>query len=213
MANNGSVPVAVAAKIYGKDPSWVRAGLISGYLPIGTATRDGKKITEVNQMDSKSGRINYYISPRLLYEHTGVKWKGERLDKEPDAMISDEFITKERFLELKYFCRQYRNWEKLLKLLQAGAPINIDPASIRVPGKIGDPTARTASAIVYYKERINLIKDVVKEVGADLEKIIFEAVTTGRSYKDLSMKYGDISEEAFMKAYKTFFTILNKHRG
>jgi hypothetical protein len=34
----GSVPVAVAARIYGKDATWVRAGLITGYLQIGTAT-------------------------------------------------------------------------------------------------------------------------------------------------------------------------------
>ena len=38
--NNGSVPVAVAAKVYKKDPCWVRAGLIAGWLPIGFATRD-----------------------------------------------------------------------------------------------------------------------------------------------------------------------------
>ena len=42
--NNGSVPVAVAAKVYKKDPCWVRAGLIAGWLPIGFATRDGKLI-------------------------------------------------------------------------------------------------------------------------------------------------------------------------
>ena len=32
----GSVPVMVAARIYGKDASWVRAGIISGWLPIGS---------------------------------------------------------------------------------------------------------------------------------------------------------------------------------
>lgn len=26
----GSVPVAVAARVYGKDVSWVRAGIVSG---------------------------------------------------------------------------------------------------------------------------------------------------------------------------------------
>lgn len=75
---NGSVPVAVAARIYGKDASWIRAGIISGYLPIGTATRKGKQITNVNEIDSRYGRINFYISPKLLYEQTGYKWKGER---------------------------------------------------------------------------------------------------------------------------------------
>lgn len=25
----------IAAKVYGKDPEWIRAGIISGWLPIG----------------------------------------------------------------------------------------------------------------------------------------------------------------------------------
>ncbi len=69
-----SVPVAIAAKVYGKDPSWIRAGIISGWLPIGIATRDGEQITDIKQMDSKFGRINYYISPKKLEEETGFKW-------------------------------------------------------------------------------------------------------------------------------------------
>ena len=75
---NGSVPVSLVAKIYGKDPAWVRAGIISGWLPIGMATRKGKKITSINEMDSRYGRISYYVSPKLLYENTGYLWKGEK---------------------------------------------------------------------------------------------------------------------------------------
>ena len=73
----GSVPVRVAAMVYGKDTSWVRAGIIAGWLPIGEATRNGVKITDIKQMDSKYGRINYYISPKLLYEQTGFVWEGK----------------------------------------------------------------------------------------------------------------------------------------
>lgn len=72
----GSVPISVAAKVYGKDSNWVRAGIIAGWLPIGTATRNGQTITSISQQSSKYGRINYYISPKLLYEHTGFIWKG-----------------------------------------------------------------------------------------------------------------------------------------
>ena len=75
----GSVPVSVAAKVYGKDASWIRAGIIAGWLPIGKATRNGKQITTIDEMDSRFGRINYYISPKLLFEQTGFMWrKGER---------------------------------------------------------------------------------------------------------------------------------------
>lgn len=77
---NGSVPVKVVAKIYGKDASWVRAGLILGWLKIGNATRKGKPVTTIEEIDSRYGRINYYISPKRLYEETGYLWEGENND-------------------------------------------------------------------------------------------------------------------------------------
>ena len=70
------VPVAIAAKVYGKDPCWVRAGIIEGWLPIGVATRKVKQITNLQDMDSHKGRINYYISPKMLQEETGYEWNG-----------------------------------------------------------------------------------------------------------------------------------------
>ena len=75
---SGSVTVAIAAKVYGKDASWIRAGIVSGWLPIGKATRGGKLVTSLEEMNSKHGRINFYISPKLLWEETGYVWKGER---------------------------------------------------------------------------------------------------------------------------------------
>lgn len=77
-SKTGSVPVRVAAKVYGKDPAWVRTGIVAGWLPIGIATRNGKPITDVAQMDGRLGRINYYISPQKLYEETGFEWKEEK---------------------------------------------------------------------------------------------------------------------------------------
>lgn len=76
--HEGSVPVAVAARVYRHDATWIRAGLISGWLGIGYATRKGELVTDVRQISSKKGRINYYISPAQLYDETGYIWKGER---------------------------------------------------------------------------------------------------------------------------------------
>lgn len=74
----GSVPVTVAAKVYGKDASWIRAGIVCGWLPIGIATRDDEPVTKLDEINSKYGRINYYISPKKLYEETGYIWRGEK---------------------------------------------------------------------------------------------------------------------------------------
>lgn len=72
------VPVAVAARVYGKDACWVRAGIINGWLPIGRATRNGREIHSLNECNSKYGRISYYISPKLFFKDTGYYWKGEK---------------------------------------------------------------------------------------------------------------------------------------
>lgn len=74
----GSVPVRVVAKVYGRDATWVRAGLIEGWLGIGYATRKGKIVNSIKEQNSKYGRINYYISPSKLYEETGYIWRGEQ---------------------------------------------------------------------------------------------------------------------------------------
>lgn len=68
---NGSVPISIAAKVLGKDPAWVRAGIIYGWLPIGYATR-GKEV--VRTIETHQKRTNYYISPKLFYELTGYIW-------------------------------------------------------------------------------------------------------------------------------------------
>ena len=75
---NGSVPIAIVAKVYGKDEAWVRAGIVAGWLNIGKATRNGKLVTDVNEINSRLGRIRYYVSPKLLYEETGYIWRGEK---------------------------------------------------------------------------------------------------------------------------------------
>ena len=74
----GSVPVSVAAKVYGKDTAWIRAGIIKGWLKIGVATRNGEIVGDISEIDSKKGRINYYISPKALYEETGYIWEGKK---------------------------------------------------------------------------------------------------------------------------------------
>ena len=62
----GGVPVRIVAEVYGKDACWVRAGLITGYLPIGRATRNGRVITSIEQMNSKFGRIIIFLRRNFM---------------------------------------------------------------------------------------------------------------------------------------------------
>lgn len=66
------ITVAQVAKIFGKDPCWVRAGIIAGWLPIGIATRNGRQVTRIEDMDSRKGRISYYIFEAKLKEFLDI---------------------------------------------------------------------------------------------------------------------------------------------
>lgn len=74
---SGNVPVKVVAKAIGKDQEWVKAGIISGWLPIGYATKKGRLVTSIEEITSKE-KTNFYISPKKLWEVTGFVWRGER---------------------------------------------------------------------------------------------------------------------------------------
>ena len=60
--SGANIPITQAASIMGKDPMFIRIGLQRGLLPFGVAY---KKSDRYQQYD-------YYISPKLFYEFTGV---------------------------------------------------------------------------------------------------------------------------------------------
>ena len=63
----------VARIITGIPTPSVRAGIIYGWFPIGTAYRGNKVIHD----REGSGRIEFVISPRKLWEETGYVWRGK----------------------------------------------------------------------------------------------------------------------------------------
>ena len=66
-----NVPVKEVAKLMGKDQQFIRQGIINGKLPIGTAFK--KKILDSKWNEEKeSSQYDFYISPKLLWEYTGI---------------------------------------------------------------------------------------------------------------------------------------------
>lgn len=60
-----NVPVSFVAKAMQKDACFVRAGIEQGWLPIGYSKKSKK-------------RTSYYISPKLLWEVTGILYQPEK---------------------------------------------------------------------------------------------------------------------------------------
>ena len=66
-----NIPVKEVAKLMGKDQQFIRQGIIRGFLPIGTAFK--KTIVDQKWNEEKeSTQYDFYISPKLLWEYTGI---------------------------------------------------------------------------------------------------------------------------------------------
>lgn len=74
--NGKNIPVKEVAKLMGKDQQFVRQGIIKGILPIGVAFK--KEIVDNKWNEKKeSSQYDFYISPRLLWEYTGIIYEGK----------------------------------------------------------------------------------------------------------------------------------------
>ena len=72
-----NIPVKEAAKLMGKDQQFVRQGIIRGILPIGTAFK--KTIVDPKwNTEKESSQYDFYISPKLFWEYTGIVYKSNK---------------------------------------------------------------------------------------------------------------------------------------
>lgn len=71
-----NIPVKEVAKLMGKDQQFIRQGIIRGLLPIGVAFK--KTICDKTWNEEKeSSQYDFYISPKLLWEYTGIIYKSK----------------------------------------------------------------------------------------------------------------------------------------
>lgn len=104
------------------------------------------------------------------------------------------FLPKNRYQELKYFCLQYKYYEKLLNNHEAGA-------------------AKQANARIAIYQIQNAILAI--NCGFDISEMLMDCVTNGLSYKRLKEKYGDAvpAKDEFYETYRKFFYFLNSMKA
>lgn len=66
-----NIPVKEVAKLMGKDQQFIRQGIIKGILPIGVAFKKTIIDSKWNE-EKESSQYDFYISPKLLWEYTGI---------------------------------------------------------------------------------------------------------------------------------------------
>ena len=105
---SGSVPVAVAARVYGKDASWIRAGIVSGWLPIGKATRSGKLVTNLEEIPDLLILFNDKWAALECKQHAGAKKQPnqEYYVGKMDEMSFSRFICPENKEEVLHDLQQ-----------------------------------------------------------------------------------------------------------
>lgn len=72
-----NVPVKEVARLMGKDQQFIRQGIIRGLLPIGTAFKKTIVDSKWNE-EKESTQYDFYISPKLLWEYTGIIYNEEK---------------------------------------------------------------------------------------------------------------------------------------
>lgn len=121
---------------------------------------------------------------------------------------------KERFLELKHFCRQYNYWKKMLPELTSLEQSHVEVVNRHPEGDYSDPVARCAAKREQYLHNIEIIEKAAKEAAGDLDKYLLVGVTRGQKYDELKARL-DIpcSADKYYKLYRRFLRILSEYRG
>ena len=124
------------------------------------------------------------------------------------------YIDRERYYELKHFCRQYPIWKKAYNALDGLSRRPADLELFNNPSKISDPTARCAEARAFYSQRMEMVERCAREADPKLYQYIMSYVTKGDAYCVLKMRdHIPCCKDVFYEVARKFFWLLNKVRG
>lgn len=118
-------------------------------------------------------------------------------------------ISKERYLELLYFCRQYRRWKhEAAQLL--GIQSHAGDGQPHGSG-ITDPTARAAEKRAALTEKIALVERCAQSVGSGEWTVsLISNICDGKPYAYIDpVELPTANRSAFFKARREFFVRLN----
>lgn len=113
-------------------------------------------------------------------------------------------ISKERYLELKYFCRQYNEFlDKIQYNLRSATNDGMPKGSINT----NSPVEQQAIDNNHFIDAVNLIENTVNATVDDdkMRKYILQAVTLGTSYEHMKVPCG---RRQFYELRRKFFYLL-----
>lgn len=124
------------------------------------------------------------------------------------------YIDRERYYELKHFCRQYPIWKKAHAALDGLSRRPADLELFSKPGETSDPTVRCAEAREFYSKRMEMVEQCAKDASPELFKYIMTYATKGDAYSVLKMRdHIPCGKDMFYDTVRKFFWLLNKARA
>ncbi len=116
-------------------------------------------------------------------------------------------ISKNRYWELYYFCKQYAEWKDRIKEIDSGVQ------SVAKDGLVQDPTSSLAVERAELTTHVNLLESVAKEACSEFWEELLWNVSGDTSYNYLSAKRQiPLSESAFFERRRYFFFLLSKRK-
>lgn len=121
-----------------------------------------------------------------------------------DFLESNQYwISHNRYLELKYFCLQYKEWKDIWEL-----------ANTQTLGEDDDPTAVNASIKADCEHCIKLVENSAKRSDPVLAPYILQYATDGKSYNWLKLaKDIPCGRDLFLYYCRKFFWLLSNEKG
>ncbi len=128
--------------------------------------------------------------------------------RERDLKLDEYQISGNRYRELKYFCRQYREKQSRLRsITEIGSMALVGNRSSN--GTISDHTADTAIRKAELQKDLELMEQTAMEADAEIYQYILRNVADGVPYEYLGVPYG---RTAFFERRKRFFQILDQKK-
>lgn len=125
--------------------------------------------------------------------------------KKRDFKLSDYNISKEKYMELKYFCMQYDDKKRLLNYgVQSMVSDGLPKGNLT-----GSPTERAAVKNLKIKKEIEVIELTAKEADPVIYQYIIKNVTQGIRYEDMPVPCG---RRQFYESRRIFFFLLSQRR-
>lgn len=117
--------------------------------------------------------------------------------------IDNNYISKARYYELKWFCRQYREWEK------EKSNLKISPVG-KFDKNLPDPTGDLAVKLAGLDYKIEIVDSCLHDTDPTISTWLKKCVVDGKSYNVLVSDGVPCGKEYFYQRYKTFFSRLNQ---